>query len=86
MVVGTDDTGEFMGVAPTQKQFAIQGITVYEIEDGRIGAHWEPFDVLTILQNLGIVQDKRISPGTFFAYWLEIAGEISTTVSVSMTE
>lgn len=49
-------TGEFMGVAPTQKQFTIRGITVYDLQDNKISAHWEQFDVLTILQNLGIVK------------------------------
>lgn len=48
--------GEFMGMPPSQKQFQIRGITIYEIVDGRIQSHWEQFDVLTILQNLGIVQ------------------------------
>jgi predicted ester cyclase len=48
--------GEFMGVPPTQKSFTIQGITVYDIEHGLIRAHWEQFDVLTILQQVGIIQ------------------------------
>ncbi|GAB3642620.1 NmrA family NAD(P)-binding protein [Spirosoma arcticum] len=47
--------GEFMGVAPTQKQFEVRGITTYRIIDGKIHEHWEQFDVLTILQQLGIV-------------------------------
>ncbi|WP_046245504.1 ester cyclase [Hymenobacter terrenus] len=48
-------TGPFMGMAPTGRAFDVQGITVYQIEDGKVKAHWEQFDVVGILQNIGII-------------------------------
>lgn len=50
-----EHVGQFLHVAPTGKAFSIQGLTAYEVNDGQITAHWEQFDVLTILTTLGIV-------------------------------
>jgi predicted ester cyclase len=48
--------GEFMGVSATHKEFQVNGITIYQIVDNKIQAHWEQFEVTKILQNLGILQ------------------------------
>lgn len=49
--------GTFMGVPPTHKKFVVNGITIYQIKEGKIIAHWEQFDVPAILMNLGILND-----------------------------
>lgn len=48
--------GHFMGVPPTEKEFVVRGITIYEIAADKIVAHWEHFDIPAILQNLGILK------------------------------
>lgn len=47
--------GPLLGVPATGKSFIVTGITAYEIADDLITAHWEQFDALTILTELGIV-------------------------------
>jgi len=48
--------GEFMGISATHKEFQVNGITIYQIVDEKIKAHWEQLEVTKILQNLGILQ------------------------------
>jgi predicted ester cyclase len=48
--------GEFLGISATQKQFALRGITIYQIRDGLVTAHWEQFDQMVMLKALGILE------------------------------
>lgn len=50
-----EHVGPFMGVPASGKHFDITGITIYQLRDGRIAAHWEQFDVLAIMRNLGML-------------------------------
>lgn len=50
-----EHVGPFMDIPASGKRFGITGITVYQLQDGRIAAHWEHFDVVTIMQNLGML-------------------------------
>ncbi|MBC7920194.1 MAG: ester cyclase [Ferruginibacter sp.] len=45
--------GDFMGIPPTGKQFPVTGITIYRIVDGKITDHWEHFDQVGIMQQIG---------------------------------
>ena len=47
--------GPFLHLEATGRSFRLEGITVYELNNGLVTAHWEKFDVLTILTALGIV-------------------------------
>ena len=51
--------GELMGAAPTGLTVPVEGITIYEIVDEKIRAHWEQFSVLPLLQQLGVVEFKQ---------------------------
>ena len=48
-------TGEFMGIAPTGKQVAVDGITINRVADGKFVETWLQFDRLGLLQQLGAV-------------------------------
>ena len=48
-------TGEFAGVAPTDKEMSITAITIDQIRDGKIVERWLNHDVLALLQQLGLV-------------------------------
>lgn len=44
--------GNFLGMPATNKSFEVEGITVYEIKDGKIRQHWEKFDLLKIINTI----------------------------------
>lgn len=46
-------TGELLGVPPTNKPIALQGISMYRIEGGRVTDIWWVTDALGLLQQLG---------------------------------
>jgi len=50
---GTHD-GEFMGIEPTGKEFEIQTMAFFRIEDGRVAEWWIQPDTLGFIQQLGI--------------------------------
>lgn len=44
--------GNFLGIPATNKTFEIEGITIYEVVDGKIKQHWEKFDLLKIMDEI----------------------------------
>ncbi|GAA4561194.1 ester cyclase [Streptomyces collinus] len=49
-------TGEYMGFPATQKEVEITGIAIHRIRAGKIAEGWWNWDVLGMLQQLGIVE------------------------------
>ena len=47
-------TAEWNGIPPTGKRVTVTGITIYRIADGKIAECWWGYDVLGILQQLGV--------------------------------
>lgn len=47
--------GEFMGIPPTSKSFSIAGIDIHRLQDGKLAEHWHVVDMLSQLQQLGLV-------------------------------
>ena len=45
--------GEIMGVAPTGKPVTVTGISVLQIEEGKIAREWTEMDMLGVFQQLG---------------------------------
>ena len=46
--------GEFMGIPATGNTYEASGIGITRIEDGRIVEQWEDFDMLGMMQQLGM--------------------------------
>jgi steroid delta-isomerase-like uncharacterized protein len=46
--------GEFQSIPPTGKQVAVPGVVFYRIRDGRIIEFRSSFDMLSMLQQLGV--------------------------------
>lgn len=47
--------GELMGIPPTGKEVLITGIAIDRFEDGKSVEHWEIFDQLGMMQQLGVI-------------------------------
>ncbi len=48
-------TGDFDGLPPTGKQFTLEGITIVRLADAKIQEIWEAYDMLGVLQQLGVI-------------------------------
>lgn len=44
--------GEFMGFPPTGKEFSVDGVIIYRVQDGRIAEHWISIDTGALMQHL----------------------------------
>jgi hypothetical protein len=49
--------GVFMGVEPTNKELSWTGITIDRISEGRIVESWANWDMLGMMQQLGVVAE-----------------------------
>jgi steroid delta-isomerase-like uncharacterized protein len=49
--------GDLNGIAPTGKQFAISGVTVARVANGKIVEGWVNWDALSLMQQLGVVPE-----------------------------
>jgi steroid delta-isomerase-like uncharacterized protein len=47
--------GEIMGIAPTGKRVEIRSIDIIRFEDGRAAEHWGETDIMSMMQQLGVV-------------------------------
>jgi steroid delta-isomerase-like uncharacterized protein len=47
--------GEFMGVAPTDREVRFSGITIYQIANGKIAQTWAVWDALGLFEQIGLI-------------------------------
>ena len=47
--------GDYLGVPPTGKQFAVNGIAIHRIVDGREVEVWDSVDIFAMMQQLGVI-------------------------------
>lgn len=59
---GTNTT-EWMGMPPTGKSFAVQGVDIHLLRDGRLAEHWDVVDVYGMLVQVGAIPAPSASPG-----------------------
>jgi steroid delta-isomerase-like uncharacterized protein len=52
---GTQE-GEFMGIPPTNRHVEIHGMDISRLADGRLVEHWTQIDMMSMLQQLGVMQ------------------------------
>lgn len=57
--VGTH-TGTFMGVPATGRRANASSFGMYRLDDGKIVEHWGEFDNLSLLQQIGVVDDLGV--------------------------
>ena len=49
--------GEWFGIPPTGKTFAISGVDIHLLRDGRLAEHWDVVDVYSMLIQIGVIPD-----------------------------
>jgi steroid delta-isomerase-like uncharacterized protein len=54
--------GSFFGMPPNGKPFAIAGIDIHLLRDGKMAEHWHVVDQLTMLQQLGMLPSPDPAP------------------------
>ena len=54
--------GEFLGIAPTGKNFIFKGIDIYRISDGKMAEHWNVVDMFGFCQQIGSVGHRTTAP------------------------
>ena len=55
--------GEFLGIAPTGKQFTASGIVIQRIAGNKLAEGWPVNDVLGMMQQLGVIPPMEQSAG-----------------------
>ncbi len=55
-------SGNFMGIPPTGKQFTIAGIDIHEVRDGRMAEHWHVVDQFALMGQLGVLPAPAGAP------------------------
>ena len=55
--------GELMGIAPTEEQIELKGITIHRIEGDKIAEEWERYDNLGMMQQLGVMAEAGQGDG-----------------------
>jgi steroid delta-isomerase-like uncharacterized protein len=45
--------GEFLGIKPTGKKIAVEGIDIVRFDNGKLVEHWGVTDAMTMMQQLG---------------------------------
>jgi predicted ester cyclase len=48
-------TGEFQGMPPTGRQFQIEAIHIFRIQDGKVAEHWAKRDDVGLASQLGLL-------------------------------
>ena len=48
-------SGELMGIPPTRKQVSVGGTAIDRFENGQSVEHWEVFDQVGLMQQLGVI-------------------------------
>ena len=54
--------GAFLGLPPSGKSFAIAGIDIHRVQNGRMSEHWHVVDQLAMLQQLGVLPQPQPQP------------------------
>ena len=53
------DSGGFMGMPATGKDFGIAGIDIHVVRDGKLAEHWHVVDQLAQMQQLGLIRQPE---------------------------
>ena len=66
LTTAATQTGEFMGMPPSNKRYRIEEIHWFRLRDGKVVEHWHQFDQMGLLKQLGAMPsggDGTSKPG-----------------------
>jgi len=52
-VIGTHK-GQFLGMQPTNRKATVTGTSIFRIEDGKIAESWSDWNLMSMMQQLGV--------------------------------
>jgi steroid delta-isomerase-like uncharacterized protein len=52
--------GQFLGMQPTNKQATVSGTSIYRIENGKITEQWVDWNLMSMMEQLGIAAPAKI--------------------------
>ncbi len=55
-------SGNFMGMPATGAHFSIAGVDFHRLRDGRLAEHWHVVDMLSQLQQIGVLPSPQAVP------------------------
>jgi steroid delta-isomerase-like uncharacterized protein len=55
--------GQFLGVAPTNRNAEVSGTTICKIRNNRIVEQWADWNLLTLLERLGVTTAQKLTVG-----------------------
>jgi steroid delta-isomerase-like uncharacterized protein len=55
--------GQFLGVAPTNRNATVGGTSIFRIKSGKVNEQWVDWNVLTLLEQLGAATAPRQTVG-----------------------
>ncbi len=55
--------GQFLGLAPTNRSASVSGTSIYRIEGNKIVEQWSDWNLLTLLDQLGLATAPKIEVG-----------------------
>lgn len=53
-------TGDLMGIAPTGREVAYDYVHILRFRDGKAVEHWSVRDSMTLMRQLGVLQDRPV--------------------------
>jgi steroid delta-isomerase-like uncharacterized protein len=63
LTTSATQTGEFMGMPPSDKTYEIEEIHVFRLMDGKLAEHWHQFDQMGMMKQLGAMPSGPGSAG-----------------------
>ena len=49
-------TGDWLGIPATHKDYSIQAVDIFRIEDGKLAEHWDVLDTYGLFKQLGVIE------------------------------
>ena len=56
MTMSGTHKGDFMGIPATGKRISVNGMDFHRIAGGKVVEHWDSFDQMTMMQQLGVME------------------------------
>ena len=62
LTTAATQTGEFMGMPPSNKRYEIEEIHWFRLRDGKVTEHWHQFDQMGMMKQLGAMPGAGKEP------------------------